>query len=251
MGLLRDCHPDHHWHQLFSSPGDFGFNGTARIRTWCIGSHKSKTSCLQDPFLLHESIKNYIQGMVQCQISDYLVASKAEIQMEAQQLALRRDVKPPSDLTDNLAHLLCLREIRTKCELDYKYEMKFHAPPTSNPNLVYFLGDSSDYCSWSAVSQQIPTYRLNSSSGIYWLAQQKRWLTSKERLVSMGFPVTIEQAQALKVPCLGASDVVRANDMVLGNSFHFQSAGIMQLIALASFGPCSDDLMENSNPEMA
>ena len=49
MGMLEDTHPDHSWYQRFSEPGDFGFAGTARHRTWCIGKHEGRSVCREIP----------------------------------------------------------------------------------------------------------------------------------------------------------------------------------------------------------
>ena len=72
----------------------------------------------------------------------------------------------------------------------------------------------------------------------FWLPAQDRWLTSKEKLISMGFPVTAELADSMRVPLVGAKDCKRAADLA-GQGMHFQTAGIMQLLALACFAPCA------------
>ena len=168
-------------------------------------------------------------------MSDFLVASRAEILQEALEVSQKRNTCYfPEDL--DLHYLLNQREVATKRELDAAYLERFHEFPSENPDLVYFLGDSAKYCSWSAVSGKIPTYRLNSATGKFWLPAWNRWLTAKERLVSMSFPVTLEMAEAMRTPVLGACDCKRAADMC-GNSMHFVTAAAMQLIALCCFGP--------------
>lgn len=241
MGMVQDSCPKHHFYQLFSSPGDFGFTATSRRRTWVIGAHLDKTVCLLDPFAMLESIREYINNIVRLQIPDYLVASDMEIRCEAENLARRRCVTSFNGSLSNLTALLTCREIGVKNELDFRFEVQFQRQPADVASLIYFLGDSAKFCSWSAISGQVPCYRVNARSGLYWIPSQRRWLTSKERLVSMGWPVTPEQAGHLKVPCLGATDVARASDLC-GNAMHFQSAGILQLVALASFGPMSSDM---------
>ena len=235
MGMVEDTRPDHDFYQLFSEPTDVGFRGLARSRTWVIGAHRQRTTCLHDPFQIQSTLSAAFRANVQAQVSDFLVASPSEIQMEASRVSLQRGI-PFLSHEPNLAYLLGKGELSTKQGLDSKYMNLYQQRPMSNNNLVYFLGDSAAYCSWSASSQKIPTYRLNSKSGKYWLPAQQRWMTSKERLCSMGFPCVKEVAESMHVPMLGATDAARAADMC-GNAMHFTTCGIMQLISLACFGP--------------
>ena len=235
MGMLEDTHPDHDFYQLFSEPANVGFAGTARYRTWVIGAHKERATCLYDPFHLQSLLTSAFQQNVNAQVGDFLVASEAEILLEASCLARRRNI-PVQVGQKDLRYLLLRRENNCRQELDSKYIQRYGDLPATNSNLVYFLGDSAEYCSWSASSNKIPTYRLNSKSGLYWIPRLNRWLTSKERLCSMSFPCIREIADAMNVPLLGATDAQRAADLC-GNSMHFTTCGIMQLISLVCFGP--------------
>ena len=235
LGLVQDTHPDHVPYQTFSEPSDFGFGGLARMRTWVMCAHKDLTTCLHDPYELLEKIKHECQKH-QTTVSDYLIATKHEIMLESQELAKRRNI-PYRQGTSDLTYLLTTRELETKQALDVKYHQKKGVPPESDTQLVYFLGDSASYgASWSATSQRIPTFRRNASSGVFWLPACRRFLTQKERLVAMGWPCCKEVARSLQVPLFGASDVRRASDL-LGNAMHYQSAAILQLVALSCFGP--------------
>ena len=234
--MLQDSHPCHHWHQLFSEPSDFGFGGTARMRTWCIGSHTQLTRPIEDPDDLLESIKSSIKKEVQCEVKDYLIASDTEIQMEAMESAISQNIRHFVPGQTPMSLLLSLREAKAMVELDNKYFLRTGEDSRTSKNLVYNLADSGDWQSWSASSGKVPTYRLNQRSSKYWLPSLGRWMTSKERLVSMGFPVCREVASAMQSPIIGAADAKRASDL-LGNCMHFQSCGIFQLIALSSYGP--------------
>ena len=235
MGMLEDTHPDHDFYQLYSEPANVGFSGIARYRTWVIGAHRARSTCLFDPFDLQNMLTSAFQQNVNAQVEDFLVASEFEIQMEAAALASRRNISYRIG-ERNLQYLLTRRESECRQQLDQKFLERYGSLPTGSPNLIYFLGDSADYCTWSAASQKIPTYRMNSKTSLYWVPSQRRWLTAKERLCSMGFPCTHEIAAAMSVPLLGATDVRRAADLC-GNSMHFTTCGIMQLISLACFGP--------------
>ena len=245
MGVIEDTHPDHDFYQLFSEPGNVGFSGTARYRTWVIGAHKDEAVCLYDPFHLQRLLTTAFQRHVNAQVADFLVASPAEILLEASRLAYRRNI-PVQVGQKDLRYLLLPREEDCRRQLDQKYYDRFKELPGLNYNLVYFLGDSAEYCSWSAHSSKIPTYRCNSKTGLYWLPCQNRFLTSKERLASMAFPCVREIADAMNVPQLGATDAQRAADLC-GNSFHFTTCGIMQLIALTCFGPRRSEDADRDN----
>ena len=237
--MLEDCHPHHHWHQMFSEPSDFGFAGTSRKRTWCVGQHQDRSTCLQDPFELLDSIREYFHENCQCEVRDYLVATEPEVNLELMDMASTLGLSNFLPGRDNNAILLSPREAETKSDLDMKYLQRMGEAASTNQNLVYGLGDSAAYCSWSAASGKVPTFRLSTSSAKYWLPAQSRWMTSKERLVAMGFPVVQSMARALDVPLVGASDRKRAADLlrVIGNSMHLQTCGVFQLLALACYGP--------------
>ena len=226
-------HPDHDFYQLFSEPSNVGFCGVARYRTWVIGAHRRHTVCLFDPFELQDMLTTAFQQHVKAEVPDFLVASTAEIQLEASVRATHRQVPYKVGCEKDLQYLLSPREEECRRQLDVKFLQKYGMLPGDHSSLVYYLGDSADYCTWSASSQKIPTYRLNAKNAVYWLPKQKRWLTAKERLC---FPCTTEIAGAMQVPLLGATDIRRAADLC-GNSMHFTTCGIMQLIALSCFGP--------------
>lgn len=234
--MLQDSHPDHYWHQLWSEPSDFGFGGTARRRTWVMGAHAELTRPIEDPDDLLEAIKSSISEDKPCEVQDYLIATDAEINMESMNVAISQNLTHFSPGSTPMSLLLTHREAKAMAELDVKYFIKTGQRSNSARNLVYNLADSGDWQSWSAVSGKVPTYRLNQKSSKYWLPALQRWMTSKERLVSMGFPVCREVASSMRAPIIGAADAMRASDL-LGNCMHFQSCGIFQLIALSSYGP--------------
>ncbi len=236
LGMLQDSHPHHHWHQLWSEPSDFGFGGTARTRTWCIGSHEQLSRPIEDPDDLLDSIRKSISQEVQCEIQDYLIASEAEINMEAMETAISQNIRHFVPGQSPKALLLSLREAKAMVELDNRYFKRTGQLSNTAKNLVYNLADSGEWQSWSAASGKVPTYRLNQKSSKYWVPSLGRWMTSKERLVSMGFPVCREVASAMNSPVIGAADAKRASDL-LGNCMHFQSCGIFQLLALSCYGP--------------
>lgn len=237
--MLEESHPKHDWFQLFSEPGDFGFSGTARYRTWCIGSHKELSCCRSDPFEIYDAIKDHFKENCQCQVHDYLIATNAEVSLQAMDAATELGLTHFVPGRDSMSILLNHREAKTVAQLNLDYECRFGIPARSAQNLIYGLADNADYHSWSAVSGKIPTYRFSQHKARYWLPSLNRWLTPRERLVSMGWPVCPAMAEGMNVPAIGASDRIRAEELakVIGNSMHLQTAGILQLLALACFGP--------------
>ena len=60
------------------------------------------------------------------------------------------------------------------------------------------------------------------------------WMVPVEKLSALGFPVTKDTAVAMGVPMLPVADYLRASS-VAGNSFHFSTAAVVQLVALSCY----------------
>lgn len=240
MGMMADCHPEHTFFQLYSEPSDFGFNGLARNRTWVIGAHNTKTTCRYDPYEVKDLIvKEFCARGIKTDISDYLIGTRADIMMEAKLMAERRGVLFQAENLTDLSYMMTEREMTTKNALDQRYRDLYQCEPSTNHNLVYNLADSASYgSSWSAASQRIPTYRVNAKTSWYWIPSLGRFMCSREKLMSMGWPVSTSVAEAMGCPAVGCSDVKRAGDLA-GNAMHFQTSAIMQLVSLSCFAPAS------------
>ena len=132
----------------------------------------------------------------------------------------------------NLSYLLTRREKAVIVTLNKEYRRRFRGNPHLNPNLVYHLGDNAQRKCWSAVSGKIPTLRR--SGGITWSVSLRRPMTGREKLLSLGFPVSPQTAQNMNVPELPALDVKRCS-MIAGNAMAWPSVGLVQLVALTSF----------------
>ena len=70
--------------------------------------------------------------------------------------------------------------------------------------------------------------------GLMWNVSHQRWLTGRDKLASLGYPVTPETSAAMGVPELPIRDVKRAS-AVAGNAMCFASVGVVQLIALTCY----------------
>lgn len=129
--------------------------------------------------------------------------------------------------------LLNKREKQAVAYLDHAYKQRAKQNPEFDPDLVYFLGDNPwNRIVWSAASGRLPTLRMN--RGLMWIPHRSRWLTARERLASMGFPVTQAMAEAMGSMEIPIKDVQRASSAA-GNAMHFGVAGLVQMVALASY----------------
>ena len=234
MDMIMDLHgPDYEFYQTFCEPADVGFSATARRRTYVIGAHNEKTTVLKDPLELCELISTTIRKTAYTLPHDYLVATATEVQLEAQELALRRR-RPYAPGCCDLRYLLTDRERQALRDYCNYYWQKYGQNPHEQDSLFVHLGDNPDFSlNWSARGR-LPTFRMN--GGLLWSVKYNRWLTAKERLVSMGWPVVNEVAEGMAAPLIPATDVKRASDL-LGNSMHFLNTGVQQMVALSCFGP--------------
>ena len=235
MGMIEETHPSYDLYQLFFSPKDTGHSGAARDRTYVICSHKEKTSCKFDPLEMKEYISNRMIAKVQTKPSDYFLASMVEVQREAEQLAIKRNI-PFKPRKLDLTYLLTTREKESLQAYLKAYSQKF-GDPSADPDLVVFLGDNgSSWKTWSATSGQIPTFRRNAKTGLFWSPFLKRFMVAREKLATMGWPVSDCMATGMRCPIIPSHDVMRAADLA-GNAMHFTTVATAQLLALTCFGP--------------
>ena len=238
MEMMADLHgPDYELTQTFCEPADVGFAGSSRPRTYVIGAHSQKTTMLKDPLELQEMLKSSLKR-VKTKPEDYLVSTRTEVQLEALSLARRRKIQYLPH-TDDLSYLLLPREQDAVRGYSAEFTRRFGLDPAQQDGLFYYLGDNPGYAlSWSAHGR-LPTFRM--SKGLLWSPKLRRWLTAKERLTSLAWPVTPSLSTGMAVPEIPAMDIQRASDLA-GNGMHFLNSAVQQLIALSCFGPqgCSD-----------
>lgn len=141
------------------------------------------------------------------------------------QAKVRRNAK-------DLTYLLTPRERRVILTLNKEYRDRFCASPQRNLDLVYYLGDNADRRCWSATSNKIPTLRM--AGGLTWSVSKKRFLTGREKLGTLGFPVAPACAHAMGVCELPVLDPKRCSK-ISGNCMHWSCIGVVQMIALICF----------------
>ena len=109
------------------------------------------------------------------------------------------------------------------------YEL-LYGPASQVPWLCFNLGDTgASHCTWSANSATIPTYRKGFR--LYWWPSYSRWMTSRERLCTLGFPV---------LPCLAAASGMNlmtvdaeTSKHLAGNAMHAACVGVAIALLLA------------------
>jgi len=77
---------------------------------------------------------------------------------------------------------------------------------------------------------RVPTFRLHAQ--MYYFPAAQRWLTTREKLAMMGWPVYPSLAAAANVPLMAPS--FREGRHMLGNAMHLPSVYVVLLTALAS-----------------
>lgn len=131
-------------------------------------------------------------------------------------------------------YLLNPREQHVVRCLDLDYCKRFKKDPKSDLDLVYFVGDRVEWSrTWSAVSGAIPTYRKNPAKYVF--RSEMVFLTQAEKLASLGWPVTVECAEAMGTSVFPHLDPKRG-DLMVGNSMHLSCAGVVLMLGLTCFG---------------
>ncbi|CAL1137753.1 unnamed protein product [Cladocopium goreaui] len=131
-------------------------------------------------FCLHYKIYILVCGVEDQGHDDYSVAPAIEIQNEALHMATVRE----KTLTADYRSLLTSREQKCLNDAKAEYERLYKAPPEKDRDLVLYLGDNfGNRKTW-----RIPTFRTG--GGLFWWFAQQRWMSHREKLASLGFPVT-------------------------------------------------------------
>lgn len=221
--------PEYQLYIIKNDCADVGHFGMARTRTYIIMRHVETTDCLYDPVEMYQEIKEYIRSRVQTRPSDYMIATPEEVALEAQHVSRVRMVPyVPGNM--DLTYLLNEREKKTLDAACAQYRKRFSKDPFEDQNLAIFLGDSHTYgITWSAVSNRIPTFRLN--TGMMFFPFYRRWMCSSEKLAAFGFPIR-DVATTMGCPPLLIRDWKRANQLA-GNCMVLPCIAIVQMVALS------------------
>ncbi len=213
------------------SPADVGHAGVSRDRTYVIMRHVETVDCLHDPMDLYHQIASHISHRIATQPQEYMIATHQEIALEASAVARQRGIIYQPEETD-LQYLLNHRERRVLQFACLEYFSRFGKSPQSDPNLAVFLGDNPEWSvTWSAISQRIPSFRLN--TGKMYFPYFHRWMCHSEKLAAFGFPVHDDLSSEMGRPSLPIKDERRAASLA-GNCMCLPVVTVVTLVALAS-----------------
>ncbi len=141
----------------------------------------------------------------------------------------------PSSMT---MEVLTERERDLVAQLDISYQMKYAKRAETDPTLIYYLGDRFEYSrTWSAHSGRIPTFRTGGSRFLH--RQSLCFLTGKDKLSALGWPVRADIAAQMGCKVLPSMDSKRAH-FLAGNSMHLTVSSIVLLLGLVCFKKKSD-----------
>lgn len=134
----------------------------------------------------------------------------------------------------DLTSLLTDAERKTVSKMSDTYRERFGSEPETNPNLCFFLGDSASYCTWSAASNKLPTFR-RMNHGLYWFPHHRRWMMAVDKLAALGFPTSKPYADAMCVMPVPIRDAKRSSTLS-GNCMHLANVALIELVGLVCFG---------------
>ena len=206
-----------------TSPSDASFGLVERKRMYFVCVNRNSVEIHYDMILLfHEICAHNVQADNSAP-RHALVADMGEVMEELTSACAARGVDP-SDLqrVGPEAALLHHRELAGLHYMEQVHWRRFGYAPALDADLCLFMGDNPWWrLTWSKLGRKIPTFRLN--NGWYWFSRARRFLTSREKLCAMGFPMYPELAEAMGIPVppfdpMGAAQSV-GNCMHVGNIY--------------------------------
>ena len=199
------------------SPQDVGFGHMARMRLIVYGVHKRRALVTYNIDSMWEQIKVRLVNHIMPRHA--LVAPLTEVYAEEVRRCNSRRIPVMAHHIGDVDYSYTF----TNHEKEYlkTYISKWAALAGSThmlmPDLCCSMNDNPERrVVWSAHSGLIPTMRTNSN--MLYFPAYKRWLTWKERLTAMGFPVYEPLARISNIPVMEISQ--QESTMVLGNAMH-------------------------------
>lgn len=223
------------------TPEMVGFGLVERKRRYLMGVDTQRLQIVAHPGLVLDHVLQRLR-QVRTRPEHALLASLSEVLREAALECSRRGMALPhhiascNDLKNlDLTELLTEREHMSLHQFLAAYMNKYGHTPDRDPSAFFFLGDNaSARCTWSCGSGKLPTLRC--TAGKYWSAMAKRWLTPRELLATMGFPVYEPLAASMGVPEMTFESSAAARHF-LGNAMHASVAGVVVTTGLCCVRP--------------
>ncbi|CAE6969119.1 unnamed protein product, partial [Symbiodinium sp. CCMP2456] len=235
--MLQLLYGYHYYLHIFKvSCDDVGHRGAARNRLYVFLQHKERVRMAYDIVAAYRAVAKTIRKAVQTKPHDYVFSPSYEIRREGDDLAwkrLRRGLTDHEFESMDFRRLLTKREKTAVQSLCATYRRLFKKQAESDHDLIANLRDNPhNRLVWSATSGRIPTLRM--SGGLLWHFATRRWLTARERLATLGFPVEPGTAATMGVPELPVTCTQRAA-AVAGNCMNFSMVAVLQLVGLCCF----------------
>lgn len=182
------------------APLDAGFGLTARQRVYVVCVHSARAVLAYDLYQMYDSVADEVlQNAGGARPRDCMLAPRMEVAAEAERIGSSRGFRPSPSQRDDYTWILNDRERLALIEYGHAYWKRFRELPHASPDLVVFLGDNPwSRLTWSATSGMLPTFRMN--NGLMWIPSLRRFLTAREKLAAMGFPVFQEHAAQMSAP---------------------------------------------------
>ena len=238
--LLEACFADEfHLHPFLLAPALVGFSLIRRERLYVLMVHKTRAELRHCPYDLLEGLTREMSGE-RTRPRDIVRADPEEVAAEAQGLWSRRRgrLRPPRAHRNSGApgahQLLNAREQAAVAWCDEEYWQKYRQDPRNDPDLFYFLGDNPWARRCFSAQGVLPTLRTN--AGLLWSPSLARWLTARERMACMGYPVYPDLAEAAGVPEWRPPPGAPVHQLV-GNAMHTAVVTLALVLALCCTRP--------------
>ena len=227
-------------------PEDVGFSLVRRDRIYVLLVHTARAVLWDCPEQLLERLRSAGRA-VATRPRDALLATPAEVHAEALSRWARRVRRGeahawappilsggPAGPRVNPEAVLTGRELAAVSWCDTECWQTQRVPPNTIPDLFYFLGDNPWARRCYSSAPVLPTFRTN--AGLFWSPHAGRWLTCRERLACMGYPV---------YPCLARAAGTEVWDappgvplaVLAGNAMHVGAVSLALLVGLACTRP--------------
>ena len=136
--------------------------------------------------------------------------------------------KDPSTVMQTLTR----REKDVIAQLDMSFYLKFNRNPQDSDSLIYFLGDNFEFNKGWTVNGRLPTYRTGKGRFIH--RKSFLFMTGKDKLCSLGWPMEPQSAAQMGVKVLPGVDPQRSHHLA-GNAMHLTVSSVVLLLALTCF----------------
>jgi site-specific DNA-cytosine methylase len=189
--------------------------------------------------MCREALADHLRSTTKLTIKDiYLEHTEAELLQEMKRACNSRseaytqkaNLLPYLDDWEPLLSNWERKNLQSYCQL-WRKERKMD--PHKDPSALFVLSQSADgWATMTTAKGRVPCYTHGSSMRVY-SPYKRRWLTAREKLNSMLFPVVPQYASIAGVGPMDMSNLEDGHRMV-GNAMHLGNLGVVLLAALSN-----------------